>query len=117
DLAGTSWDLIAYNNGTGGFQSVVIDVAVTADFAEDGTLSGSAGCNNYNTSWETDNGSIEIGPAASTLMACADEHVMTQETRYLELLALAETYRVDAGMLEMFDSDSTRLLQYLVSVG
>ncbi len=117
DLAGTSWDLLAYNNGTGGFQSTVIDVAVTIDFTEDGTLSGSAGCNNYSASWETEDGSIEIGPAASTLMACADEQVQAQETRYLELLGLADTYRVDAGMLEMFDADGTRILQYLVSAG
>ncbi len=117
DLAGTSWNLIAYNNGTGGFQSTVIDVAVTAAFAEDGTLSGSSGCNNYSASWETDNGSIEISTGVSTMMACADEQVMTQETRYLELLALADTYRVDAGTLEMFDADGMRVLQYLVSAG
>lgn len=117
DLAGTSWDLIAYNNGTGGFQSTVIDVAVTADFAEDGTLSGSAGCNNYSASWTAEDGSIEIGPAAATLMACADAQVTVQETRYLELLTLADTYRIDAGTLEMFDADGTRTLQYLVSNG
>jgi heat shock protein HslJ len=34
DLAGTSWHLIAYNNGTGGFQSTVIDVVVNAALAE-----------------------------------------------------------------------------------
>ncbi len=115
DLAGTSWDLIAYNNGTGGFQSTVIDVPVTAVFADDGTLSGTAGCNNYGTTWETDDGSIEIGPASSTAMACANEQTMTQEARYLELLDLAKTYRVDAGSLEMFDAEGARVLQYLVS--
>ncbi|MEA3511757.1 MAG: META domain-containing protein, partial [Actinomycetota bacterium] len=83
----------------------------------DGTFSGSAGCNDYNATWEIDDGSIEIGPAASTKMMCADEQIMIQETRYLELLGLAETYRVDAGTLEMFDVDGTRILQYLVSAG
>ena len=117
DLAGSSWDLIAYNNGTGGFQSAWGDEPVTATFADDGTLSGSAGCNNYNTSWEANDGSLEIGPAASTKMMCADEQIMTQESRYLELLGLADTYRVDAGTLEMFDADGTRVLQYLVSAG
>ncbi len=117
DLAGTAWDLVAYNNGTGGFQSAVVDVSVTADFADDGTVSGSAGCNNYTASWEAEDGSIEIGPAAATLMACADEEAMAQETRYLELLSLADTYRVDAGTLEMFDADGTRLLQHFRSAG
>jgi heat shock protein HslJ len=50
-------------------------------------------------------------------MACADEDAMAQETRYLELLSLASTYRVDAGSLEMFDAEGLRVLQYLASAG
>ena len=113
ELAGSSWDLLAYNNGTGGFQSTVIDVAVTALFAEDGTLSGSAGCNSYNATWEADDDKLEIGPVASTAMACADEAVNQQEFRYLELLGQADTYRIDAGTLEIFDEVGMRILQYL----
>ncbi len=116
ELAGSSWDLVAYNNGTGGFESAVIDVTVTALFAEDGTLTGSAGCNTYNTTWEADGDKLEIGPAASTMMACAEEAVNRQETRYLELLGLADTYRIDAGTLEIFDAEGMRILQYVRSV-
>jgi len=116
DLAGSSWDLLAYNNGTGGFQSTIIDVPVTALFAEDGALSGSAGCNTYNATWEADDNKLEIGPIASTAMACADEAVNQQESRYLELLGLADTYRIDAGALEIFDAEGMRTLQYLRSV-
>jgi heat shock protein HslJ len=112
ELAGSEWELIAYNNGTGGFQSAVIDVPVTAFFDEDGTLSGSAGCNSYNGTWETDENSIEIGPLASTAMACAEAELMDQETRYLAVLQEADTYRIDAATLEMFDAEGTRLLQY-----
>jgi len=118
DLAGTTWDLIAYNNGNDGFQSTAGDEPPTATFGEDGTLSGSAGCNSYTTSWKTgDDGSIEMGLAASTKMMCADEQVMTQEGRYLELLSLAETYTVSGSTLEMFDADGTRILQYGISAG
>lgn len=112
DLAGSSWDLLAYNNGTGGFQSTVIDVPVSAVFADDGTLSGSAGCNTYSATWEADGDKLEIGAVASTLMACADEAVNQQETRYLELLDLADTYRIDAATLDIFDAEGTRILQY-----
>lgn len=112
ELAGSSWDLIAYNNGTGGFQSTIIDVPVTALFEEDGTLSGTAGCNSYNGTWETEENSIEIGPLASTAMACAEADVMDQETRYLAALQQADTYRVDAMTLEMLDAEGTRLVQY-----
>ena len=85
---------------------------VTAIFEEDGTLSGSGGCNSYTGSWETDENSIEIGPLASTAMACAEPDVMDQETRYLAALQEADTYRVDATTLEMFDAEGTRLVQY-----
>lgn len=117
DLAGTSWDLLAYHNGTGGFQSAWGDEPVTATFADDGTVAGTAGCNNYTASWETEDGTITIGPAASTKMTCADEQIMTQESRYLELLELADTYRVNADVLEMFDADGMRILQYQRSAG
>lgn len=50
-------------------------------------------------------------------MACAIEQVMAQEIRYLELLGLAETYRIDSEILEMFDADGTRILQYVRSAG
>jgi heat shock protein HslJ len=116
DLAGTSWDLIAYNNGTGGFESAYGDEPPTATFGEDGTLSGSAGCNQYNASWKTgDDGTIEIGPAAATRMACPDDQINTQETRYLELLEQAKTYTVNGTLLEVFDADGTRILQYGIS--
>ncbi len=118
DLAGTSWDLLYYHNGNDGFQSVAGDEPPTAAFGEDGTMSGSAGCNSYNASWKTsDDGTIEIGPAAATRMACPDEQVMTQETRFLELLEQAKTYTVSGTILEMFDADGTRILEFGLSAG
>ena len=38
---------------------------------QDGTLSGSAGCNSYSAGYEVDGNSITIGLPISTLMACA----------------------------------------------
>jgi heat shock protein HslJ len=112
DLAGSSWDLLAYNNGTGGFQSAVIDVPVTAMFNEDGSLTGSAGCNSYNGTWETEDGSVTIGPLASTRMLCGDEALDQQEARYLEVLETSDTYRIESAILELFDAEGTRILQY-----
>ena len=57
-------------------------------------------------------GKDRIGPLASTAMACAEADVMDQETRYLSALQLADTYRVDAMTLEMFDDEGTRLVQF-----
>jgi heat shock protein HslJ len=46
---------------------------LTAVFAADGTLSGFGGCNNFSGTYQAEtNGTMTIGPLASTAMACAD---------------------------------------------
>ena len=78
-LAGTSWVVRAYNNGKQAVVSVIIGAEMTAIFGEDGNLSGSAGCNTYNASYQTDDDGLTIGPAASTRMMCAEpEGIMEQ---------------------------------------
>ena len=102
-LAGTSWNVLFYNNGTGGVVSVIIGTELTADFGQDGNLTGSAGCNNYTAAYEADDqGNISIGPAASTFMMCSDpEGIMEQEQEYLTALQSAATYRVEGNTMEM----------------
>ena len=102
ELAGTSWTVIAYNNGQGGVVSTIIGTELTADFGADGTLSGSAGCNNYNAGYQVDGSSITIGPAITTRMACAEPAgIMEQEQAYLAALSTAATYQITGDRLEM----------------
>ena len=112
DLANSSWSLIALNNGKEAVVSVVADTEITALFTEDGTMAGSSGCNSYRATWATENDSIDIGPPMGTKKMCAGESVMEQEARYLEMLGLATTFRLDATGLEMFDEGGARLLQF-----
>ena len=102
-LAGTSWDVIAYNNGRGGVVSVIIGTELTAVFGQDGSLTGSAGCNTYTGSYESDgDGNISIGPLATTRMMCSDpEGIMDQEQEYLAALQTAARYRIDGTTMEM----------------
>jgi heat shock protein HslJ len=44
-LMRTSWLLQAYNNGKGGFTTVLLGCEITVVFDGEGSLSGSAGCN------------------------------------------------------------------------
>ena len=53
-LTNTTWVVTDYNNGNQAVVSVAADSEMTAVFAEDGTMSGSAGCNNYRATYETD---------------------------------------------------------------
>ncbi|HET9666954.1 MAG TPA: META domain-containing protein, partial [Desertimonas sp.] len=48
------------------FTSLLAGTEITASFDEDGALSGSAGCNTYNSTYTTDGGTIEIAEPSST---------------------------------------------------
>jgi heat shock protein HslJ len=101
-LAGTSWEVISYNNGRGGVVSVIIGTELTADFADDGTFGGSAGCNNYTTTYEVDGENISIGQTAVTQMFCEQpEGVMEQEAEYLAALQSAATFKIEGDRMNM----------------
>jgi heat shock protein HslJ len=112
-LVGTTWQLTGYNNGKGGFSSVLAGTEITALFANDGQLGGSAGCNNYATSYEVDGSAISIGPVASTMMACPEPNgVMDQEGAYLAALEGAATFEIEGDTMRMTDADGTVMLGY-----
>lgn len=115
-LTGTLWQLTGYNNGKGGFASVLAGTDITAVFSDDGNLAGSAGCNNYSTSYEVDGNTISIGLVASTMMMCAEpEGIMEQESAYLAALESAATFEISGDQLEMRDAEGTRVASYVAS--
>jgi heat shock protein HslJ len=123
-LVGTPWQAGWYNNGKGGFASVVLGTEITALFDADGNVSGSAGCNNYSAGYEVDgpasaaSGTISIGPAATTRMMCAEpEGIMEQENAYLAALQSATNYQIEGDQLLLTDADGTKLAQYKAQVG
>ncbi len=52
DLAGSSWEATAYNNGTQAVVGVLEGTTLTASFGEDGNLAGNSGCNQYNGAYK-----------------------------------------------------------------
>lgn len=78
------------------------------DFGAD-TLTGTAGCNRISGPWRSDGGRVQIGPLASTRMACAPA-VMAVEARVLALLAAADQLRFDErGNAVISTGDGRRL--------
>ena len=101
-LAGTSWTVLAYNNGKQAVVSVLVATELTAAFGKDGNLTGFAGCNDYNAPYKGTAPKISIGPVASTRKACAEPAgVMDQEIQYLAALETAATYRIEGTRMEM----------------
>jgi heat shock protein HslJ len=115
-LSGVTWELTGYNNGLDAVVSTLAGVEVTAVFDEDGTLSGSGGCNRFSTSYTTDGSNIVISDAiASTMMAC-DEEIMQQETAFLATLPNAATYTIERDRLELRAADGALVASFVAQV-
>ena len=84
---------------------------VTAKF-EGGELTGFAGCNDYNATYELDGQSITIGPIAKTAKACEGTGD-TVETAYLAALEKVGAWSVVGQTMTLSDaSANTQLLIY-----
>ena len=112
-LAGTTWKLKGYHDGKSGFVSVLAGTEITAVFGEDGSVAGSAGCNNFRGSYEIDGSAMTFGPLITTRMACADpEGIMDQESAYLTALGSANAYEITGNKLEITDPEGTRVAAF-----
>jgi heat shock protein HslJ/uncharacterized protein YraI len=101
-LAGTRWDITSYNNGRGGVVSMLVDTHANANFGTNGEVSGSAGCNNFNTTYQVNGNNVTIGQAASASMLCPEpEGIMEQESEILAALNSAATFTISGNTLEM----------------
>jgi heat shock protein HslJ len=122
DLAGTKWQVTAYNNGRQAVVSVSLGSEITAAFDKTGQVAGNAGCNDYFAPYQAAGGAISIGAAGATRKSCASPAgVMEQESAYLAALQSAATYTIEADRLEMRDATGaiavqlTRLIEIAVA--
>lgn len=108
-LEGESWILTQVL--TAGGQTEIVEVGVSAEF-DGSTISGNAGCNSYNASYEASGGDISFGPIASTKKICPEDEQSTED-RYLQLLAEIGSYEVSGRSMSMNDTDGTPVLQFM----
>ena len=71
DLAGTAWQVTAYNNGRQAVVSVRLGSEITAAFDGTGQVTGNAGCNDYFAPYQASGGDIGIGAVGATRKSCA----------------------------------------------
>ena len=104
-LAGTSWTATGINNGKGALEGTDATAGVTLTFNDDGTVSGSGGCNTYSGSYTTDDaGAVTFGPLAMTMMACEDAK-MQVEQQFSAAMANVTTYQIEGNNLTLRDAD------------
>jgi heat shock protein HslJ len=106
DPTGRTWELVTLH-GSEPIEATTIDLTL-----EDDSMSGSAGCNNYNGAAEFEDGSMTLGPdIATTRMACEQE-IMDQESAYLSALARVSAYVLEPDELLLQDADGITLMTF-----
>jgi heat shock protein HslJ len=111
-LAGSSWKATGINDGKSAVVTTAATEQVTATFGTDGTISGFAGCNNYNGPFVESNGSgLTIGPLAVTKKACEGE-AATVEDAYLAALAKVAKFEIAGDQLTLRDAGGSTQVTY-----
>jgi heat shock protein HslJ len=110
-LEDEAWVVSETDTGSGAVQPLAGTV-LTAIF-DDGSLSGTSGCNSYFTSYAVDADSIGVGPIGSTMAFCSEPvGVMDQESAYLSLLERADRYERDDDRLTLLEGDAVLIVYY-----
>ncbi len=89
ELPGTSWELVEIDGA-----APAADPPPTLTFEDDGTVSGSGGCNTFSGGVTIDGTSLSFGPLASTQMACPDP-VGQEEQAFLLAMDEVTEYTID----------------------
>lgn len=103
-LEGTKWILSSYGP-VGDEQPPLAEAPITLAFANQGELFGTSGCNNYFANFTLEGGRIQVGILSQTDMACVAGDVETQESRYLQALAAAQTISLEGETLVLAYAD------------
>ena len=110
-LPGT-WTLISTLGGRG-VSNVLPGTTITAIFAKDGTVSGSAGCNKYVASYNSGVNMLTIGTLVTTPMTCdSPTGIMNQEQIFLTNLQGTATFTITGDLLSISDTNGKTLLTF-----
>jgi heat shock protein HslJ len=110
-LADTLWQLESYQNAAGEVVPVLPDTDITLEFGAD-QVGGSAGCNSYGGSYHFEGETLQFSELFSTMMYCAPDERMQQESAYLAALGTVAAYRITDHQLELRNADGTVVLTF-----
>ena len=107
-----TWSLVSTFSG-GRAVSALSGTTITATFSDAGTVSGSAGCNNYVATSQVTRNNIAIGkPATGKTICGSPTGVMDQEALYLSNLQGAVHFTINGDALTLYDLKGNILLTY-----
>jgi heat shock protein HslJ len=94
-----SWELVEFGPA-GATMPAVEGTEAGLTFNEDGSVSGSTGCNGAGSEYTVDGDQVEFAPFVSTLMACEDP-IMEQESTFHQVLNGTARYEIDGDTLTL----------------
>lgn len=110
-LAGTSWRL--RKMGVEGADTAVLPGSnVTLTFSAENQAEGWGGCNPYGGSYVLEGDSVRFGELVRTLMECANDELMIQESDYLDALGNAGYYTFNEDELVIRYASGSKLLTF-----
>jgi len=111
-LDGSSWALRSYRDATGETVNVLPRSTTTGLFQAN-QVTGTAGCNNYSTSYQATRNKLSFGPVATTRKVCNTPlGIMQQENAFLASLDSTVSYKLKNNSLELIDSRGNTLLTF-----
>ena len=125
ELVGTSWVVVAYSLA-GSMTNPWPGSELTLRFNDDGTVSGSTGCNEYSATSEVegpydefvegqrdenDGQVIRLGALTITERACAESNYMEQEAEFVDLLEQVGRWFIARGNLILRSADASFLIE------
>lgn len=125
DLIGTSWIVVTYSLPAS-MTNPWPGTELTLRFGDDGTVSGSTGCNEYSAMFEVegpydefvegqrdenDGQVILFGGLTMTERACEESNFMEQEAEFVDLLERAGRWFIGRGNLFLRTADGSFLIE------
>ncbi|MFD2112255.1 META domain-containing protein [Thiorhodococcus fuscus] len=99
-LVGHVWQLEGYDDGSGTLIAPLRGAGIDLTFLGTGVLGGSNGCNRYMSGYLSDETHLQIGPIATTRVACPTTDGRAEQ---------ASAYATALGKVAGFDIDGRRL--------
>ena len=90
ELPGTSWVLVDLDGG-----APVGETPPSVTFNDDGSVTGSTGCNTFSGEVAIEGSELSFGPLATTRMACADDGASAQEAAFVAAMESVTGYTID----------------------
>lgn len=110
-LAGSRWEVLAYNNGRQAVVSLMLGSQAQLAFDAQGRLSGSGGCNQLMGQYQQQGEAISFSGVAATRRACLQPGgLMAQETAILQALESVASLQREGERLELRRADGALAL-------